>query len=186
VVKRIPDELKKGNMERIHDGIERMSRNLSRLRDLQSKIDDILNERPAQEKEKILNLVDAAIAFLDELKDEPLKESTEAVRQNIIKRLDSLQRVEEIASESIALDTFIHQVCEEARLSMKDRQVGIVERVEKGVSVEMDPKVLRKVCEGFLKNAIENTPDEGRIEIELRNEGNLAKFLVVLGTKIEP
>ena len=34
--------------------------------------------------------------------------------------------------------------------------------------VEMDPKILKKVCEGFLKNAIENTPDEGKIEIELR------------------
>ena len=40
----------------------------------------------------------------------------------------------------------------------------------------MDPNVLKKVCEGFLKNAIENTPDEGRIEIELKAEDNLAKL----------
>jgi len=176
VLKRIPDELKKGNMERIHEWIERVNRNMRRLRDLQTKIDDILNERPSQEKEKILNLVEGAIAFLDELKDEPLKEGTEAIRQNIIKRLDSLHKVEEIRKETIVLDVFIGQVCQEARLSMKERQLEIVEKAEKGTCVEMDPKVLKKVCEGFLKNAIENTPDEGKIEIELRNEDNLARL----------
>ncbi len=176
VLKRIPDELKKGNMERIHEWIERVNRNMRRLRDLQTKIDDILNERPSQEKERILNLIEGAIAFLEELKDEPLKEGTEAIRQNIIKRLDSLHKVEAIRKETILLDAFIGQVCQEARLSMKERQLEIVEKGEKGTCVEMDPTVLKKVCEGFLKNAIENTPDEGKIEIELRNEGNLARL----------
>jgi signal transduction histidine kinase len=59
---------------------------------------------------------------------------------------------------------------------MKERQLEIVEKFEKEPCVEMDPKVLKKVCDGFLKNAIENTPDEGKIEIELKAEGNLAKL----------
>jgi len=176
MIKRFPDELKKGNMERIQEWIERMNRNLIRLRDLQRKIDDILNERPGQERERILNLVEAAIAFLDELKDEPLKESAEVIRQKIIKRLDSLYKVEEVQKEIIALDAFIRQICEEARMSMRGRPLEIVEKVDKGICVEMDPKVLKKVCEGFLKNAIENTPDEGKIEIELKAEDNLAKI----------
>jgi PAS domain S-box-containing protein len=110
VLKRMPDELKKGNMARVHEWIERANRNTARVRDLQTKIDDILNEKPGQEKERILNLVEAAIAFLDELKDEPLKERAEAIRQNIIRRLDSLHKVEEIQKETIALDAFIHQI----------------------------------------------------------------------------
>jgi len=176
MIKRFPDELKKGNMERIQEWIERMNRNLIRLRDLQTKIDDILNERPGQERERILNLVEAAISFLDELKDEPLKESAEVIRQKIIKRLDSLHKVEEVQKETIALDAFIRQICQEARLSMRGRPLEIVEKVDKGICIEMDPKVLKKVCEGFLKNAIENTPDEGKIEIELKAEENLAKI----------
>jgi PAS domain S-box-containing protein len=176
MIKRFPDELKKGNMERIQEWIERMNRNLIRLRDLQTKIDDILNERPGQERERILNLVEAAISFLDELKDEPLKESAEVIRQKIIKRLDSLHKVEEVQKETIALDAFIRQICQEARLSMRGRPLEIVEKVDKGICIEMDPKVLKKVCEGFLKNAIENTPDEGKIEIELKAEDNLAKI----------
>jgi len=176
VVNRMPDELKKGNMERVHEWIERMKRNIKRLSDLQTKVDDILNEKPVLEKDRILNIIETAIACLDELKDEPLKEGGEAVRQSIIKRLESLHKVEESRKETIVLNAFIGQVCQEARLSMKKRQLEIVENVEKGTYVEMDPKVLKKVCEGFLKNAIENTPDEGRIEIEVRSEDNLAKL----------
>jgi PAS domain S-box-containing protein len=175
VLKRIPDELKKGNTNKINEWLERVNRNIRRLRDLQTKIGDILTERPVQEKERILNIIETTIAFLDELKDEPLQESAEAIRQKIIRRLESLYKVEEIQKEVIALDTFIHQVCQEARLSMKDRQLELVEKVEKGTRVEMDPTVLKKVCEGFLKNAIENTPDEGRIEIVLKADDNLAK-----------
>ena len=175
-MKRIPDLLKTRNTEKLHELAERVGRNINRLRDLQSKIDDILNEKPVLEKERILNLVEAAIAFLDEMKDEPLQKGAEVVRQNIIKRLDSLHKVEEIQKETIVLDTFIDQVCQEARLSMKERRLEIVPKVEKGIAVEMDPNVLKKVCEGFLKNAIENTPDEGKIEIELKAEDSLAKL----------
>ena len=36
----------------------------------------------------------------------------------------------------------------------------------------MDRNVLNKVCSGLLKNAIENTPDEGLIEITAQSVGN--------------
>jgi len=51
-----------------------------------------------------------------------------------------------------------------------------VEKAEKGICVEMDPKVLKKLCEGFLKNAIENTPDDGKIEIELKAKDPMARL----------
>jgi signal transduction histidine kinase len=150
-------------------------------------MNDILNERPVQEKEKILNILDAAIALLDDLGEESLQEGAETIRRNIIKRLDSLQKVEEVQKETIALDVFIRLICEEARVSIKTRQLEIIEKVEKVPCVEMDPKVLKKVCEGFLKNAIENTPDEGKIEIALSNEGTLAKVSFHdFGTGITP
>jgi signal transduction histidine kinase len=187
VLKRISEDLKKGNIERIYEAIERGKRNVKRLTDLQTKMNDILNERPVQEREKILNILDATIAFLDDLGEESLQEGAEAVRRSIINRLDSLQKVETVQTETIALDLFIRRICQEARVYMKQRQLDIVERVKKGICVEMDPNVLKKVCEGFLKNAIENTPDEGKIEIELGNEGNTARLSFHdFGTGITP
>jgi len=175
-LKRIPDLIKSNNTERICEWIERINRNLKRLKDLQGEMDDIFKEKPLLEKERILNFVEAAIALLDEMKDEPQEKGAEVIRQNIIKRLDSLHKVEGPRKENIVLDAFIHQVCEEARQSMRGRQLDIVEKVERGASVEMDPAVLKKVCEGFLKNAIENTPDGGRIEIGLTAKEGVARL----------
>ena len=41
---------------------------------------------------------------------------------------------------------------------------------EKNIILNMDRDILKKVCSGILKNAIENTPDEGEIEITARSE----------------
>jgi PAS domain S-box-containing protein len=130
VLRRIPEDLKRGKIERIYEAIERGKRNVKRLTELQTKMNDILNERPVQEKEKILNLLDAAIALLDDLGEESLQEGVETIRRNIIKRLDSLQKVEEVQKEAIDLDVFIRLICEEARVSMKRRQLEIIEKVE--------------------------------------------------------
>ncbi len=42
----------------------------------------------------------------------------------------------------------------------------------------MPPGVLKKVIDGLLKNAIENTPDGGRIEVVVRPEGGGAELVV--------
>ena len=59
---------------------------------------------------------------------------------------------------------------------MKEREIEIVEGFERGICVEMNRKALKKVCHGFLRNAIENTPDEGKIEIKVKSEDGLARI----------
>lgn len=175
-VERIPVELERGDKKKIVELAERVSRGANRLRQLNQKIEDILGQRPVQEKERILDLIETTIAILDELKDEPLDKGAEEIRRSLRERLDSIYKIDETRIEPIALDAFIEGVCQEARRSIKERRLEVVEKVERGILIEMDPKVLKKVCDGFLKNAIENTPDEGKVEIELRKEDDLAKL----------
>jgi PAS domain S-box-containing protein len=166
---RISDTLKKDETGKVGGWITRGQRSVQRLQNLRAKIDDILNERPSYEKERILPIIEGALSLLDELKDEPLKEGAETIRQGIVKRLESFYRVEETRKETIALATFLDEVCEEAVLSMKGRKMEIIRSFEKGVFLEMDRRTLKKACEGFLRNAIENTPDEGKIEIKTKS-----------------
>ena len=51
---------------------------------------------------------------------------------------------------------------------MQERDLEIIRVFEKGNVANTDEKVLRKVFGGLLKNAIENTPDEGKIEVSLK------------------
>lgn len=172
---RISSAIQKADLNKMKDWVGRAQRNVDRLRDLREKIDDILNERPVQQRENILHFFEAALDLLEELEEEPFKESTEAIRQSIMKRLESLRRMDGFESELIHLDSFLKEVCREAKESMKERQIEIVEVFASGISVEMNKRVLKKVCGGFLRNAIENTPDEGKIEIKLTSDDHIAR-----------
>lgn len=48
----------------------------------------------------------------------------------------------------------------------------IITSIEKGLSLSMDSGVLGKLFVGLLKNAIENTPDEGRIKVSAQSIEN--------------
>jgi signal transduction histidine kinase len=118
-----------------------------------------------KEREGIIHLVEFASDFLEELKDDLMKESAGEILQRIITKLDSLYRIEEVVKEKIILKDFLEDLCTQAIRSMNGRRVEIVRRFREGICVEISKDVLRKVWGGLLRNAIENTPDEGRIEV---------------------
>jgi signal transduction histidine kinase len=47
----------------------------------------------------------------------------------------------------------------------------IVRDFGKGLALQADPEILGKVCAGLLRNAVENTPDQGRIAVRSRSTG---------------
>jgi PAS domain S-box-containing protein len=177
-LRRISKANQEGDWSKVREWIERAQRNINRLRNLQDEIHDIFHDRPLEEKEKILHLVEGAVGLLEELEDEPLQEGTEAIRQSVVRRLKLLYQMEDIHSEKIPVGDFLDQVCGDATQSMSERQIEIIKNFESGISCEMDKKVLKKVCEGFLRNAVENTPDEGKVEVRLKSENNRARIEV--------
>jgi len=68
-------------------------------------------------------------------------------------------------SEQIVLEPFLKGLCEQVRRSMAGRQVDLVLLATPDVRVRMDREVLQKVVAGLIKNAVENTPDGGTIEV---------------------
>ena len=111
---RIVKAIEKPDLTKVKDWIERAQRNVSRLQDLKEKIDDILNERPVREPERILHLIEATLGLLEEFEDEPLKEGAETIRQKALRRLESLYSMGETISELIQLDILLSEVCTEA------------------------------------------------------------------------
>jgi len=53
----------------------------------------------------------------------------------------------------------------------KHRDVRVFLEGRKDISVLTDPEILGQVLEGLVKNAIENTPDEGMVEIIMEQVG---------------
>ena len=159
---RISREIRKENVVRLEKAVERCGRNLQRLMDLQEKIDDILNRKPVEEGEKIIRLIRDAADFVEEAEEDGAR--PEGV-DRIIRRIHSLFSTDEIRMEEIPLDRFLGDLCDEALSAMGAREMEIVRDFGKGIRLRMDRGVLTKVCGGLLQNAVENTPDEGRVSV---------------------
>ena len=157
----------KGNTK-LKEWVERGERNVGRLRDLQKKIEDILNHRPVKEKEGILHLIEAALILTEELGEES---NAPSLWRSVTGRLNSIYETQEIYKERIALGGFLNRLCDEAAGLMKGRQIEVMRAFENGVVIEIDRTVLSKAFGAILKNAIENTPDEGRIEVRAGKNG---------------
>jgi signal transduction histidine kinase len=160
-------DLKEGDNTKLARMIDRGRRNVDRLADLQDKIDDILSLRAFEEKDKISHIVESAADFVEECGEESDTRHAEALAL-VLKRIESVYGVEDPHAEKTILDELLNDISNEAISSMQERDLEIIRGFEKGHVVNTDEKVLRKVFGGLLKNAIENTPDEGKIEVSIR------------------
>ena len=147
--------------------INRGRRNVDRLADLQAKIDDILNLRAFEEKDKISHIVESAGDFVEECSEETNARHAEAL-DLVLKRIESVYGVGDPRPEKIILHELLNDISNKAISSVQERDLEIIRDFEKGHVVDTDEKVLRKVFGGLLKNAIENTPDEGKVEVSIR------------------
>jgi signal transduction histidine kinase len=59
------------------------------------------------------------------------------------------------------------------------QEVEIIANLETNTpSVYLPPDVLQKVVDGLIKNAVENTPDEGKIEVNVRKKREGSELVV--------
>jgi signal transduction histidine kinase len=169
ILSRVERELNEANISGLENMLDRGRRNVKRLLDLQARIDDILNQKRVKEEEGILGLLQSAADLAWEF-DQSYEGKGAEVLEYICKRLEALFRTEEVHMEQIALNPFLRDVYERSITSMGQRELNITLDLDKDLSVYMDRNVLDKVFSGLLRNAIENTPDEGTIEIVAREK----------------
>ena len=95
------------------------------------------------------------------------EESESIIRsyRKVYKGLDHEEVQRPTSSKPVPLSPLFNQVLEKVRHSSGHREVFLRKQDEKGLLVQTDPEILKEVLEGLLRNAVENTPDEGSIRI---------------------
>ncbi|MBA4416668.1 MAG: hypothetical protein C0392_01965 [Syntrophus sp. (in: bacteria)] len=162
-LERISKKTREFNFEGLEKTINMGKRNINRLLQLQLKIDDILNERAFDEKLMIVNIIEDALGYVEAMKEN--RTEHKEIMEGISNYIYSFYSVSEITYENIQLYDFLLQINEIALLNAKGRAVEITADFQKDIILHMNRAILEKVCAGLLKNAIENTPDGGRIEV---------------------
>lgn len=163
-----------GSRKRI---LDRARRNLNRILDMQYEIEDILREKDYRTHRMLSILLDNCADALEVLFETEFENSsTEIGFQKIAERIRSrtaeLFGPRESVSQKIQPDRFIAECVRSLEPKFARRQCDFrfqISDSEFPISpVFIPPDALSKITEGLIRNAVENTPDRGRIEVTVR------------------
>ena len=164
VIGRLSKSLKKYEKDKAEKIEEMGNRNIKRLMDLQAKANDIVKYRSAGGKDFLIKLITEAAGVIEDLIEDGDPANNKIL--NMIKsRIESIYQIGETKYEIIFIEGFIRELIEEVSSQKYRPEIKIKQKVDAGLTLYMDRSVLWRILFGLLKNAIENTPDEGKIEI---------------------
>jgi len=151
-------------------------RNLDRVKEIQYEAQDIMEGREESMKPLLPLLLDhsadeLAILFALEVGDVTL---VDKVKKKVDEAFGPITAV----PQPLDLDQMVRDRLDHLGPSFSHRQVEIVTEIQHAPKVFLPADVLRKVIDGLLKNALENTPDEGRMEVVVRPKGEGALLAV--------
>ncbi len=156
--------------------MERIRRNLQRIVEIQYQAQDIMVSGSFQVHGLLSGLLDQCGDELETLIAEEIGEVP--LIGKIRKHLDDIFRTKELSSGPLDLMAFVRDRIMTLKPNFSQRQVEILTLFESVPPILMPREPLEKVVDGLLKNAVENTPDEGRIEISVINCGDGAELVV--------
>jgi len=156
--------------------LERAQRNVKRLSEIQYEVEDIMKGREYKIRHLISSLLDQCADGIDLLVSEKLGEEgmVEAIRH----RIEEIFGPKEGDAEEIFLEKFTMEKVEKISPSHSHREVKVEVDSEsvRPIWIPRDP--LEKVLTGLIRNAIENTPDEGMIKVSVKDRDGEVELCV--------
>lgn len=165
----LPEETWKPSMERAE-------RNLNRILEIQMETEDIIRERQYRTHDFLSMMLDECTDELENLIAQEVGEGP--VIGRIRERIGEIYGAKEIVPEKIVLDEFVRERLENLKPLFSQRQVEIINSLESTPHICMPRDPLQKIIDGLIKNAIENTPDLGKIEVVVQKKGEGAELEV--------
>jgi len=147
--------------------IDRAQRSLQRLLDMEYGIEDILREKNYRSYYLINKLLESCSDELELLAMDEFGNT--AVVQRIQARIEEIFGPKESPIEEIRLHQFVYSHIQKLRPSFSHRACQLITRISETRPILIPRDVLAKIVEGLVRNAVENTPDQGRIELTVKD-----------------
>ncbi len=165
--------------------IERIKRNLNRILEIQYEVDDIIKQKDTLPGRILTMILDQCKDELESLIAEHTGEKD--VIKKVREKVNTLFWPRDPAIEDIALDQFVRDRLEKKKPLFSHRRIKIVLNLSPSPLIRMPADPLKKIIDGLVKNAVENTPDQGKITITV-GPGEKGTFLDITdeGTGIVP
>jgi PAS domain S-box-containing protein len=145
------------------DYIERLERNTERLVEISRETDEIFRVSQEVEAGMVLNDIDRLLERLEDLSEMPeaIRSHWKILKEWASKYLGGSPRL----FQSVDLYLSIVSVVEKIKQTAAHRNLQFKVEGQNDLFIFMDPFILREVAEALIKNAIENTPAGGIIEV---------------------
>jgi light-regulated signal transduction histidine kinase (bacteriophytochrome) len=115
----------------------------------------------------VTGLLNECSDILESLAAEQIGESS--VVEKIQNRINEMYHPEGQAAEAFNLGDYVKDTIQQIKSKIQHRNIDLRVDVETSQSVSIPERILSKIVVGLVKNAIENTPDEGRIDISVKD-----------------
>lgn len=167
-IRLIREKLDADELVKVEKALGRGSRCLERLTDMQRKTNDILANFMKTENERHSRQFSLFLDLIQEVEEQhPTVDNS--IMCQLKKRVQAIENPYTISMEWIDLSSVLEQICKSVLPIAGRRDICLTHHLGDGLHVFTDKKVLRQLGTGLLKNAIENTPDEGLVEIMALN-----------------
>lgn len=148
--------------------LDRLKRNLDRMIRIQEEVEDILQGSRAQAA-VVTTLFEQSLDLIETLLE---KEAGERVSSAVRERIEALYGPRRSVPERLSPLAVIDERIEALRPCFTHRAIEVVRDFAPVPEILIPLEVFVKTIDGLIRNAVENTPDEGRIEIGVRPEGD--------------
>lgn len=145
-----------------------LERNLERLYDLSRETEEIFRTSQEVETGVVLDELDRLWQRMGDVTEPPqsIKQNWDAIKWWLGRNISGST----MAVQSIDLLPFVQRTAERYRALTPHRRVTIETEGENDLFISIDPVILREVCDGLVKNAVENTPDGGTVRITVEQK----------------
>jgi len=154
----------------------RGQRNLNRILNIQYEVEDLLRKKDFKAYHILNKLLDACKDELSIL----IESETENI--NIINRvhntIENLFGPKKIQSQSLLFDEYLTKLIGQLRPEFRHRNCLLNIQIDKNIPVYIPPEILDIITTGVIRNAVEYTPDGGKIDIILKNTQHYPELIV--------
>jgi PAS domain S-box-containing protein len=171
--------------------LNRIERNLSRIVDIQDEVADIMENKTYAARGLLLKMLETCQDELETLVEDALHRENfdpDQLSQSIRNLIDTKFGHRSQRHKTIELSEAFQTLFKTMRPQFHFRRIQINTNLGEALPcLLIPPDVLNKIMGGLLKNAIENTPDQGRIDVSTaKTEKGILFQVQDFGVGIEP
>ena len=155
---------------------ERAGRSIKRLSKIQRSVEDIMQDRSEGRHNVATRLLNECSDILESLAEEQVGDGE--IIDRIRKRIDEIYLLDGLKAEPIDLGNQVQALLKQVNDQTKHRNIDIDLDIESEMKIRIPQRIIDAIVVGLLKNAVENTPDEGHIDISIQDNRQSVHLVV--------